>query len=284
MTEIQEFDTGQSIAESTRLIRNMFDNSLTKRQMDLIYAVISLVKPTDEDFKEYIISYYAIGKIFNPANPDCTVTVKDIEKAVKGIMNKSFRMEDDTEVSYYHYVSHAKINKKDRNIKFKLDDEVKQFYVQLQKGEFTNFLLKDILALSTTFQMNLFKWLTCNAGFNNDVKIPVDKAKLLFYGKEVATGRFIEKIDAALEKINNKTKMYASYEKIKTGKTITALKFTINNKYIKPVKPKKPKTKAQMMAEKERQKAMWERNIELQKRVDELENQIEVMKMQKNEI
>lgn len=281
MTEIQEFDTGQSIAESTRLIRNMFDNSLTKRQMDLIYAVISLVKPTDEDFKEYIISYYAIGKIFNPANPDCSVTVKDIEKAVKGIMNKSFRMEDDAEVSYYHYVSHAKINKKDRNIKFKLDDEVKQFYVQLQKGEFTNFLFKDILALSTTFQMNLFKWLTCNAGFNNDVEISVDKAKLHFYGKEVETKELTRRIDAALEKINNKTKISASYEKIKTGKTITALKFTINNKYIKPVKPKKLKSEAQMIAEKERQKAMWERNIELQKRVDELENQIEVMKMQK---
>lgn len=274
MKKIQEFDTGQKIAESNRLIRNMFDSTFTKRQMDLIYAVISLVKPEDDEFTEYVITYEAIGKIFNPANPDTEIVIKDIEKAAKGIMNKSFQMEDEEWIEYFHYVKSAKLNKKTKTLKFKIDDEVKPFYLELQKGEYTSFLLKDILALSTTFQMNLFRWLACNAGFKNTVKIKIEDAKMHFYGKDLASGELIRKLDSALKAVNEKTNIKATYEKIKEGRNgkIVALEFTINNKYIKPVKQKTP---AQIKAEQERSKAMWERNLELEKEIAELKAQLE---------
>lgn len=265
MIDIQKFDTEQKIAESNRLIRNMFDSTFTKRQMDLIYAVISLVKPDDNRFTEYHISYKAIGEIFNPTNPFCEVTIKDIEKAVKGIMNKSFQMEDDEEIIFYHYVETARLNKKDKSLKFKLNDEVQQFYLQLQKGKYTSFLLKDILALSTSFQMNLFRWLACNSGFDNAIPISIEDAVIHFNGKEIQTKHLIEKIDSALKKINEKTSINASYEKIKTGRTITSLKFSIDNKYIK--KAKKSLTPAQIEANKEKSKEMWQENQEMKRRL-----------------
>ena len=267
MATIQEFDTKQAIAESNRLIRNMFNSTFTKRQMDLIYAVISLVKPEDDEFTEYVITYEAIGKIFNPTNPDCTVTIKDIEKAAKGIMNKSFQMEDEEWIEYFHYVRSAKLNKKTKTLKFKIDDEVKPFYLELKKGKYTSFLLKDILALSTTFQMNLFRWLACNAGFNNDITIPIEDAKIHFYGKEIETKGLVRKIDSALEVINQRTNINATYAKITSGRKITGLKFTIDNKYIKPVKQKTP---AQKEAEAERNKAMWQENQELKEEIARL--------------
>lgn len=265
MIDIQKFDTEQKIVESNRLIRNMFDSTFTKRQMDLIYAVISLVKPDDNRFTEYHISYKAIGEIFNPTNPFCEVTIKDIEKAVKGIMNKSFQMEDDEEIIFYHYVETARLNKKDKSLKFKLNDEVQQFYLQLQKGKYTSFLLKDILALSTSFQMNLFRWLACNSGFDNAIPISIEDAVIHFNGKEIQTKHLIEKIDSALKKINEKTSINASYEKIKTGRTITSLKFSIDNKYIK--KAKKSLTPAQIEANKEKSKEMWQENQEMKRRL-----------------
>lgn len=268
MGKIQEFNTEQTIAESNRLIRNMFNSTFTKRQMDLIYAVISLVKPKDDRFTEYCISYKAIGEIFNPANPDCPVTINDIEKAVKGIMNKSFQMEDDDEIVYYHYVETARLNKKEKSLKFKLNNEVQQFYLQLQKGEFTSFLLKDILALSTTFQMNLFKYLACNAGFKNEITIKIEDAKKHFCNKNITNGELTRRLDLALEAINAKTSINASYEKIKTGRTITGLKFTIENKYIKA---KKSLTPAQIEANKEKSKEMWQENQEMKRRIAELE-------------
>ena len=35
MIEINEFDMQQKVAESTKLIRNIFDNNFTKRQLDI---------------------------------------------------------------------------------------------------------------------------------------------------------------------------------------------------------------------------------------------------------
>lgn len=123
MIEINEFDMQQKVAESTKLIRNIFDNNFTKRQLDMVYAIISLVKPTDDDFKTYHISYSAIGKIFNPQNPYCEVTVNDINLAVKDIMNKSFRIK--TDKKYYHYIEYAEVDEEERYIDFKLSEDVK---------------------------------------------------------------------------------------------------------------------------------------------------------------
>lgn len=270
MNEVKEFNENQKIAESTKLIRSMFDNTLTKRQMDLIYAVISLVKPTDEEFKVYHITYEAIGKIFNPANPMCEITINDIEKAVKSIVYKGFRMEDDKKIKYYSYVSKAEIDKHERYIEFRLDKDVQHFYLQLNKGEYTSYLLKDILALSTIFQTNLFRWLACNSGFDNVVSISIDDAALHFYGKDITNGELTRKIDSALEIINTRTNIKASYQKIKKGKMITHLNFYIENKYLKTNKT----SDSQKKLNKERNKTLWEENIEMKKRIAELEAQL----------
>lgn len=272
MEKIDEFNTERNIIESTKLIRKMFDNNFTKRQMDLIYAVISLVKPDDEEFKTYHISYKAIGKIFNPSNPDCSITINDIDKAVKGIVNKSFRMEDDENITYYTYVSKALINKEEKYIEFRLDKDVQQFYLKLQKGEYTSYLLKDLLKLSTIFQANLFRWLSCNSGFENTVSINIENAAMHFYGNDLQGKELIKKIDKALEVINEKTCIQATYEKKRGahGKIIS-LEFNITNNYIKP---KKIKTESQIKSDSEKNKAMWQENLEMKRRIAELEAQL----------
>jgi hypothetical protein len=138
MIEINEFDMQQKVAESTKLIRNIFDNNFTKRQLDMVYAIISLVKPTDDDFKTYHISYSAIGKIFNPQNPYCEVTVNDINLAVKDIMNKSFRIK--TDKKHYHYIEYAEVDEEERYIDFKLSEDAKlRFYgdASIRTADFT---------------------------------------------------------------------------------------------------------------------------------------------------
>ena len=210
MIEIKEFDTQQKIAESTKLIRYIFDNNFSKRQLDMIYAIISLVKPSDEDFKTYHISYSAIGKIFNPQNPYCEITVKDINTAVKDIMNKSFRIKTDKKTKHYHYIEYAEVDEEKKYIDFRLSQDVKQFYLKLNRDEYTVYLLDDFVKLSTTFQSHLFKWLSCNSNFKNDVSIAIDTAKLNFYGDaSLRTADFIRKMDSALKQINSKTNIKA---------------------------------------------------------------------------
>lgn len=232
MIEINEFDMQQKVAESTKLIRNIFDNNFTKRQLDMVYAIISLVKPTDDDFKTYHISYSAIGKIFNPQNPYCEVTVNDINLAVKDIMNKSFRIK--TDKKHYHYIEYAEVDEEERYIDFKLSEDVKQFYLKLRKEEYAVFLLNDIVKLSTVFQLNLFKWLSCNSNFKNDVSIYIEDAKLRFYGDaSIRTADFTRKLDSAIKQINKKTNLDLSYQRVnkRGSRKIAVLRFTIKNKY-----------------------------------------------------
>ena len=142
-TEITVLDTESKIAESNKLIREMFDFTVTKKQFDLIYAVISLVKETDTEFTEYKLSYGSIGMIFNPMNPRTEIVQSDIQKAIKSIMKSCFRIKEDEDTeNYYHWVEMAKNKKKERYITFKINKEVQQFYLQLKKGSYTIYLLK----------------------------------------------------------------------------------------------------------------------------------------------
>lgn len=254
--EMTKIDENNTIAESTKLIREMFDFVTTKRQMDIIYTIISLVQPTDTEFKEYRITYKNLGEIFNPANPTCPVTKESVTKAINSIMNSSFRIQSDNVDTHYHWIEKAKNYKKEQYVTFQIHQEVREFYLQLQKGEFTIYLLKDLLALSTVFQATLFRWLCTNSGFKNDVEIDIEKAKLTFYGKKIQTYKLIEKLDSALKKISAKTSINASYEKVYKGKKIVALRFKVENHYIKE---KKERSAAKIKADDERNREVWQR-------------------------
>lgn len=262
----------KQIAENTKLIREMFDFTVTKRQFDLIYAIISLVKPTDNEFKEYVLSYQEVAKIINPKNPYTDIVEKDIEKTIKEIMKSCFRIQTDETDYYYHWVEKAKNNKKAKTISFKLNCEVQQFYLQLNKGEYTVYLLKDLLALSTIFQANLFRWLCCNSGFYNDVEINIEKAKLCFYGKNIESNAFIRKVESALTIINKRTNISATYEKIKSGRKIISLKFNIKNNYIKE---KKSRSRAKTKADIEKNKEMWQICLDTEEKCRILEERYE---------
>lgn len=278
MESLKAINPNNTIIESNKLIREMFDYTITKRQFDLIYAIISLVKCTDNEFTEYAVPYKTLGMIFNPSNPDCKITYNDIEKAVNGIMKSCFRIVTDEKKYYYHWVETAVLDEKEHMVTFRLNKDVQQFYLQLKTGEYSAYLLKDLLSLSTLFQANLFRYLVANAGFSNDIMISIDKAKTAFYGGEIRTGELIKKIDAALVKINKKTNITATYEKIKVGNSITSLNFTIDNKYIKETQLK---TKAKIKADKKRSKEMWQENQEMREKINSLEAEIEMLK-QKN--
>lgn len=271
MNDLIVINPDNTIIESNKLIREMFDYTVTKRQFDLIYAIISLVKPTDTEFTEYVVPYKTFGMIFNPANPDCSITYNDIEKAVNGIMKSCFRIVSDEKKYFYHWVETAVLDEKEHLVTFKLNKDVQKFYLKLKTGEYSAYLLKDLISLSTIFQANMFRYLVANAGFNNAITISIENAKKFFYGKDIITSEFIKKVDSSLVKINEKTNINASYEKVKEGNTIVALQFSIENKYIKQ---KKERTELQIESDKEKGKAMWQENLEMKQKIAELEAQL----------
>lgn len=222
---IDDFNT---IAESTRLIREMFGSVVSKREFDLIYSVISCVKPEDTEFKQYKITHKQIAKIFNPANPRCKATKKDVENAINSLMSAHFTFGD----MEYHWVETCQ--RKPDHIIFKLSNDVRGFYLDLHKGK-TVYLLADLLSLSTIFQANLFRYLTCNSNFNNDIKIsPQDMKLKLANNDELRTDVLTKMVERAVRQINEKTQLNVEYKiERENYKKIKWFVFDITNNYEK---------------------------------------------------
>lgn len=276
--EICPVDDSYKIAESTVMIREAFDYVLNKRQMDLIYAVISLVQRTDDKFKEYKISFREIGAIYNPKNPDSKEIKKYVEEATNKIMDSHFQITlENGDIKKFHWVESCLVSNANKEVTFKLNDEVRNFYLDLKENSYTIYLLKDLLALSTLFQANVFRWLSCNSNFNNKIKISIDDAKQMFYGGEIETKTFIRRLNNALDAIGRKTNIEATYTKVKKGKNIVALDFNIENNYVIDYSGN-IKSPEQYAKESQRKKAMWQENLEMRRKIIELEKELEESK------
>ena len=232
-TTLSLFNKNAVVAESTTVLKEMITTATSKRQLDIIIAVASMVQPEDDRFTQYCISYREFGKILNPSNPDTKIIHKDIEDAIEEIMKSCFKIRSEEEVTFYHWVETGKINKNNKIITFKLNDEVQKFYLQLKDNK-SLYMLQDLLSLSTMFQANVFRWLVANRDFKKPSYISIDDAKKQFNNeKEIPTFKFMEKLDRTIKKINSCTEIEASYEKILKGQKIIALKFTITNHHKK---------------------------------------------------
>lgn len=274
---LHSIDDTYKIVESTEMIREAFNYVATKRQLDLIYAIISLIKKEDTAFTEYKISFSDIARIYNPKNPNTKEIKKCVNEATNKIMDSHFQITDSSGIiNKYHWIEKCRIDNENKVIYFKLSEDVRNFYLGLKENSYTIYLLKDLLALSTLFQANLFRWLTCHSGFNNSIQIKIEDAMLHFYGSVINGNEFVRKLDSALKVIKDKTCVSATYEKIKGahGK-IVELKFNITNNYHFMYDiPQKQKTQNEMIASSKRKKEMWKENIDMKRKIAELENQL----------
>lgn len=271
MQEIKEINLGARIAESTRLVKSIFSEELTKKQLDLIMCIISMVRKEDDHFYTYVIPLKELKKIICPSNPR-TIEVKEVlKKSVKGLKKACFTIQDENSDTYYSWIEMARLDWKKETLTIRLSEDVAQFYLRLQ-DHFLVYQLENILKLSTITQTRIYQWAYSKKDFKNDVSITVEDAKEFFGCKNVRTVDFTRKyLEPALKVINDRTDLNIKYEKVKADKQykqkITSLKFTIECDY---QKPKKVRTLSQQKNDKEKSLAMWKENKFLDEKNTEL--------------
>lgn len=276
MQEITNFSIDNTIAESLELVKAIFQENLTKKQLDIILYVVSLVKREDEKFYTYVIPLENIQKVVCPENPRKEQAKDIIKKSIKSIMNSSFCILGDETESYYHWIQFAKLDWKKKTLTIKLSEEVAEFYLNINENVLI-YNLKCILALSTKTQARLYQWAYSKTGFGNKIPISIEDAKQLFYGpKEIRTSEFVRKyLEPAIKAINEKTDLEISYEKVKADKKntqkVTSLNFEVISKYQKPEKKKqKTRTKSQRKSDSKKIKDMFKENAMLKNENDRL--------------
>ena len=267
----------------------MFSDYCTKHHINLIFALLSLYNDNDKAVS-YKIKIKELCKIYSPTN----ARIKDIrqltKKAAEDLMDLQFTIPNKGKktLKLHHWVETVEIPENpsdDDYAEIVLGKGIEEYFSQIKEQNLV-YSLKYILALSTLTEAKIYRWAYSKKGFNNDVPISIEDAKLLFVGKTtINTTDFIRyPLTSAIKKINKKTDLHIEFEPVRADSTyktkITSLKFKINCK----CSPKKTRTESQKNSDKERSKKMWETVKEQGEIIEMQRNQIDRLQIQLDEV
>lgn len=154
-------------------------------------------------------------------------------------------------------ISRASWNDYDEYVSIKFTDEIMVFLKDLGEGKFTQYEIKNISKMKHKHSITIYKWLVMhynqykyyeysskrNYMQKESLKNPtitMDELRAITDTKqkyELFTNFQKKVIEESLKEINHQTNLNVTYEKIKKGRKISAIKFFISGKPIKKVNP-----------------------------------------------
>lgn len=217
---------GMLVVKQNDLIQKAKYN-LTQNQQKLISYLISEIKPTDTELKWQTIT---ISEYCNLFGIDKTYFYKDFISLINDLDKKEFWIETDKKIYRFRWFSEIEIIKKSGKIRILLNSNLKQYLLELKKN-FTNYELYNIMALKSKHSIRLYE-IFKSYEFQKEKEFEVDRLKFLLDAESYTDFRnFRSKIiETAIKEINLYTDINASFETIKTGKSVSSIKFHIEKK------------------------------------------------------
>lgn len=216
-------DKNYVITKSNYFITNAsFD--LTLEQQKLILIIASMVKPGDEDFKDYKVY---TKDFMNALGVTTCSYYTEIPNLLKSLMQKVIELPN--EQGLIQWLCRAIPKKGEGYTIVRFDKDLKP-YMLLLKDRFTRYKLKNIINLKSKYSIRIYEMMKCNQ-FRNKFEIDIEELRFLLKADKIYPlyADFKRKvIDMAQREINEHTDITFTYEAIKTGRKVTALKFYIS--------------------------------------------------------
>ena len=128
----------------------------------------------------------------------------------------------------FQVLSKIEIDETGENYTVKIHEEMKPLLYNL-KERFTEYQLENVLTLKSKYAFRLYEWLK---SFHKGIVVGyIGKLKDLFsveYKKAFDIIRYC--IEPAIKEINEKTDLFVSYERQKTGRVVSSIKFSVTEK------------------------------------------------------
>ena len=206
---------------------------LTIEEQRILLALISLIKPEDEDFKDYKISVKAISELIGTRHKNM---YKVLDEATDRLMNRLIKIELISEegkrkFKKFHFISYAEYENGKGYLVIRIDKALKPYLLKL-KEKFTKIPLRYLFTFRSTYSIRLYELLKQYEGTGFRIDELVELREMLGvepneYKRFEAFERKVLKV--AVKEINKKADIEVSYKKKKTGRKITHIEF-----YIKP--------------------------------------------------
>lgn len=220
MENNQKLSIYNLVTQSNKLIESKYSLSITEQR--LILAMISMINPEDEDFREYNIQISDLNKVLGLKNKNIYSEVKNITES---IMTKVIKIPRPKGVLQVNWISSADYNDDLGTVKLKFDPNLKPYLLQLKEGyTSTKF---GITAKFKSFNTTRIYQLLKQYEKIGKRSIKIDFLYKIFdqYDSYKDFKRRI--IEPARKEINKKSDIKFSYEENKIGNKVYELKFII---------------------------------------------------------
>lgn len=226
----------QMVAQYNDFIRHP-RNQLTAQEQNIVYFLISKIKPADKDFMEVTISISEFCSVCGMDYPNGK-NHNDVKSAISSIKSKNVWVEISKGVqTVISWIDTATVYSNSGIIKVRLSYSLKPFLLDLiGRGNYTQAELINFLALRSKYGKRLYEILKshCNADDYRlaNISYDMDELKELLnaekYKRYPDFQRYV--LDIATREIEKYTDVSVGYSPIKTGRKFTGVSFTIRRK------------------------------------------------------
>lgn len=210
--------------------------TLTLQEKRLIIFLMSQIHREDTDFKNIEISIQELSKIIGV---DFNGMYKEIKRITKKIMHRVIEIKDldRNMVIQIPWIASAEYMLNSGVVRFQLSEKLVPYLILL-KNNFTVCRLSDMMTFKSFYAIRLYELIKQYEKIGHrsisivDLKIFLGIAESKY---NLFSNFKIKVLDVAQREINNKSDIFISFDFIKTGRSISDIKFIIseNSNYFK---------------------------------------------------
>ena len=213
---------------------------LSEHSIKAISMLISMIKVSDEDFKEYILHSKEFRELINTKSKDYSKEMKNI---VQELLNADIKIEKEESVFMSKWIISGEYAKGGGYLKMMIHPYLKPYFLKLN-GNFLQYNVKNILLLRSVYVIRLYELLKLNFSeyiyYNKNqdsftFELKIDKLREQFeipvsYQYSSHIKKLI--IDKAQKQLKEKTDIVFTYKEQKIGRKVDRLIITVkkNNK------------------------------------------------------
>ena len=226
---------GEIIRYHNDMNRVSFSN-FNEKELDLFFSICQQMK--EKSLKEVTFSFVELRQLSNYSNRSIQRLYSDLDKVYKKMLELNLKYEDEKEIRRFVLFSKYVLKKDEKTVTIKASEDF-EYILNNLIGSFTKFDLIDFVNLKSSYSKNMFKLLK-QWDTKKERSFKIDELKeILGIPKGFSFGKINERV---LNPIMNELPQHFNnlkLEKIKTGRSVTSLKFTWKGKAEKIAPQKK---------------------------------------------
>lgn len=208
------------VDKSYKLITARYKLSVVEQK--LVLSIISMIRPSDDDFMNYQIPINQFEFLADSGN------ARRLKQYCKDLMSKPLEIETERGWTLFNWFAHIEYIKNDAMLECSVSPKLKPYLIKLQEN-FKSYDLKYILEMQSEYSIRIYEMLKKSEKMGyfeielqelqDLLQVPESFKRYDNFKRKVLQPTSIE--------IAKYSDIYYEYKEIKTGKKVTSLKFTI---------------------------------------------------------